>query len=722
MKLRDCLSQARTPALKRLRRHYGVVVGHDCGRANLIKRLCAAPLQPAMARELGIACQTPALIALQVVAGAGGQCDRSAFERAFGPCAVPPSQSIPPYSPAWLTTRGLLFVIANRVVLPEELLAAVPPPASALPVLDQDDPTWPLYDLAVLLVAAQAAGLAIEGRGTRLRSRVVHDLALRCATPAAPPYIHFLVELALATGLLQRAPSDVLRPGPYLAMWTARGPAEQLDELWRSWCALLPRRRRDQHARRMPCRDCRWLRDELVHRLAPSPLASLTPPAGQTDHSNPDPDPPLHLCLAPADLALLWAALPCVREGSCHAQGSGEGDATGRDPFGAARTAALSLLAGPLRWLDLCRTATASDGVLVTISLPPRGAALLANEPWPLALPDPWRYAPPDDAVPPRLCLAVPPEAECAALLRLGEFAAPLPSARGLWRIESHLVERHLRAGGGVEPLVAFLEHMTARPLPRAWRGELVWLSRIRAAATVTPVLLVESPAGLPPTRPPLSRALLRTLSPRAAVVHPGRMHLLRRALAGQDIDLVVNAEDGRVDQVAGAASALLAAGPRAGQQRVALAVGLRLLHALQDRGFIVPTLPWPPADALLACTEDEIMATRLWSQRLLDALDERHNPADASPADADPAPPTGQETPEVIRLAITHALEQSLPVRLCYATGGQGVAQWRLVEPHRLEAGDQAEYLRAYCHLAGAERTFRLDRILRCEPAVADP
>jgi predicted DNA-binding transcriptional regulator YafY len=56
--------------------------------------------------------------------------------------------------------------------------------------------------------------------------------------------------------------------------------------------------------------------------------------------------------------------------------------------------------------------------------------------------------------------------------------------------------------------------------------------------------------------------------------------------------------------------------------------------------------------------------------------------------------------------------LDRGQAVELTYDTGGQGDWTQRIVRPLAIEQRYGDWYMRAYCTLGQAERTFRLDRI----------
>jgi proteasome accessory factor C len=69
-----------------------------------------------------------------------------------------------------------------------------------------------------------------------------------------------------------------------------------------------------------------------------------------------------------------------------------------------------------------------------------------------------------------------------------------------------------------------------------------------------------------------------------------------------------------------------------------------------------------------------------------------------------------GGDTPLVGELR--RAVEEHRRIRLSYYTYGRDEHTVRVVEPHRLYADQGQLYLWGHCHEAGAERSFRIDRI----------
>jgi proteasome accessory factor C len=64
------------------------------------------------------------------------------------------------------------------------------------------------------------------------------------------------------------------------------------------------------------------------------------------------------------------------------------------------------------------------------------------------------------------------------------------------------------------------------------------------------------------------------------------------------------------------------------------------------------------------------------------------------------------------IRQGLRRAIDRQDVVTIAYDRGGQGDWSTRTVRPLALEQHADVWYLRAYCLLRNAERTFRVDRI----------
>jgi proteasome accessory factor C len=74
-----------------------------------------------------------------------------------------------------------------------------------------------------------------------------------------------------------------------------------------------------------------------------------------------------------------------------------------------------------------------------------------------------------------------------------------------------------------------------------------------------------------------------------------------------------------------------------------------------------------------------------------------------------------GRSDPEILR-ALRQATTDQTRVRLDYFTYGRDDRNERDVDPYRVFSDASAWYLYGHCHLAGAPRLFRLDRIFGLE------
>jgi len=71
-----------------------------------------------------------------------------------------------------------------------------------------------------------------------------------------------------------------------------------------------------------------------------------------------------------------------------------------------------------------------------------------------------------------------------------------------------------------------------------------------------------------------------------------------------------------------------------------------------------------------------------------------------------------------VISAAVATAINMSSDLLITYASGTSDVVSERRVSPHQVVLADGRAYLEGYCHLAGALRTFRLDRVIAVSTA----
>ena len=77
--------------------------------------------------------------------------------------------------------------------------------------------------------------------------------------------------------------------------------------------------------------------------------------------------------------------------------------------------------------------------------------------------------------------------------------------------------------------------------------------------------------------------------------------------------------------------------------------------------------------------------------------------------------------TPEAVRSVVDDALSRGRALRLVYAGATRDAITDRVVDPRAVVHQDGYDYLDAWCRSAGAQRTFRLDRVISAE-VLAEP
>lgn len=138
--------------------------------------------------------------------------------------------------------------------------------------------------------------------------------------------------------------------------------------------------------------------------------------------------------------------------------------------------------------------------------------------------------------------------------------------------------------------------------------------------------------------------------------------------------------------------------------------LGLRVLLGLGD---LVP-LPVPPPHAQLATAAARLAPAELGrleetARRLLDDLRDAIRGRDAF------YPALRPPDDDLLR-AVADALRHDRTLTITYRTLGDSAPRVRRVRPHSLEQRGELTYLRAWCYLAEAELTFRLDRVTSFE------
>jgi predicted DNA-binding transcriptional regulator YafY len=147
------------------------------------------------------------------------------------------------------------------------------------------------------------------------------------------------------------------------------------------------------------------------------------------------------------------------------------------------------------------------------------------------------------------------------------------------------------------------------------------------------------------------------------------------------------------------------------------------------DRSMTLPPLNFTPREAAavavaLSRSEDLLFArdARSALQKIVAAMPDQAVAEARSTADKVrllvlPSPVPDTEIAETI----WGAVRESCVLRIRYIDVG-GLETERMVEPQHVVVGPSGSYLTAWCHLRGADRVFRLDRITSAERTPSPP
>jgi hypothetical protein len=220
-----------------------------------------------------------------------------------------------------------------------------------------------------------------------------------------------------------------------------------------------------------------------------------------------------------------------------------------------------------------------------------------------------------------------------------------------------------------------------------------------------------------------LRAAVERLIAPNAAIIRPDRAPALARRLAGRGLLPAAPARD-----ASGSAPSSpplpLGYRPRRsretgfGQPALAhLALALRLCQILAD---LIPARYRPPHAIQLDI--DSRLDRR--ERALVDHLAREFEAAREAPATAG-GPATSRaasraDLPESVArhlIAIGDAIDAAASITIDYLAASAGEAATRVVDPLTIEWRGRVPYLIAFCHTSRANRTYRVDRILRIYP-----
>ena len=717
MELRDCLAVQTWRHLRAISQANGL--GFD---ANLTKTQAVDRLAAWLGGDEHLACLTAlpveARAGLRELVQVGGQMGSEVFAERFGPLRpyrpwrsdAPPAPWTEPQSATErLVYRGLIFAVTlgrarhsyRVLVLPDEFHEPVMAHLSltlpaALDVPRSFAPSPLCLDLLTLVGYLQREDVRpIWGRWlppTSLRTLnqlLVQPEDLRdVRSERRARRIPFLHYLAKAAGLI--APTaDLLKPTPVVQSWLERPSAERVRTLWNAW------------RESTESNEALWVTFQLPTGSAPAPVdrfrrlcrALACFPVGcalsvedwliALDEMDP-------FLLRPTPVYDDWAAL------------SADEQAKWRDTVGADLN---DLFTGPLTWFGVF--ASLKDASLTPkLVLTPLGAALLGRDD------GEWSEDPPPESlhVVPRpqetdeelavLC-AAPPGLPWTARFSLEALVSPLPGAPVHYRLTRASVLRALQRGHSVEGIMALLETLSDEPLPLPIFALLDEWGAAYGEVTIRPVTLlqVRDPALL--RRLAAVRRLRthfgETLSDRAVCVDSSRLPQLLRALERRGLMPCVEAGL--------AAVPVSAQGDLAPAERAFIVAALELYAALGESLADAPPVPY----ALLerwgqSLTAAERDAAKRAVRAVLDGLRRAGHPAVRRPHLPTPTGPLLER--------LETAIAGGEMVTIIYYTASRDHTSTRRITPLRLEWRGETAYCVAHCHLRGAERVFRVDRI----------
>jgi len=281
-------------------------------------------------------------------------------------------------------------------------------------------------------------------------------------------------------------------------------------------------------------------------------------------------------------------------------------------------------------------------------------------------------------------------------LLQLGSWIPGNPL-----RITGSSIAQAIRRGYDETRLIWLLEQATGIPLSRQRRLQLSEWRRQATSYQIRQMLVLET-AQSSQMKPVLQRASLRKwvlgqLSPRHVAVRPDMVPALQRWLDSQDIHLTHGVE--AVEQADWLSET----------SKNEAAYGWLAVQVLIELHRLIPLPITPPYWLLepLAARLTPIQQNELASlaTQIMEGIRESIRGRDAF------LPANQPVLPELVA-AIQHAIAGELEMVISYQTLGEPAPRQREVQPLSLAQQGTLYYMKAYCYLAEAERTFRLDRI----------
>ena len=513
-------------------------------------------------------------------------------------------------------------------------------------------------------------------------------------------FIHYLAERA---GLLDISGAGrYLKPTLLVKAWLSTPPARRIETLWNAWLKadkaagdLWRRYRLPTVGDDDPLARLRG----LIRALKMLPLDEAVPLDAFLDELSRD-DPAL---LRPDASYAAWEAI---------------GEYGQENYCGLVRSCLEKILGGPLAWFGAVRVEGIVDdpAAPLSVSLTPLGATLLQREaeeqkeppaqaPAEASLGAPLRLAL-EEKENPAITIHASADTPLPALWSLEEMAELVKEKPGRYALSRRSFLRALDRGHTVEGITAQLEGDSGDALSPGVLHLLYNWAEAHGQITLRPAMILQTrdPALLQElaSAKRVRDKFTATLSARAVTVDASALDLLVRQLEKRGLHATVERFAFRPAPQPEAVSAA---------DRVAIVAALRLAQHLSREAGLRQHLPYPLVrdwEASLSLPERDAAAS--WVSRVLDRLPRRYYRPEGDYRPPFPVEPLLPVLKEAIATGATveieyHAFERPITTRR--------------VDPLRLEQWGKRgrDYLIAFCHLRGEERTFRVDRIAQVEP-----
>ncbi len=515
------------------------------------------------------------------------------------------------------------------------------------------------------------------------------------------PRLAFLHYLAERAGLLSPTGTrGCLKPTLRVRDWMGASHAGRMQTLWEAWLS------RDEAAELL------WRRFRLPAVGQDDPLSRL---CGMLCAL-----PPL-LVGGPLPLDALLDELgrydPLLfRSQGAYCDWADWSDEAQGEYRGRVRECLADLLAGPVAWFGVVEVTGAKEdaGGSRLVGLTPLGASLCSSEATvETTLPDPsagegasegWLDLEVTEEQT-AIAVRVLPSAPLPALWTLEELADAVEGDARRYILSRGSLLRALDRGHTVEGIVSQLERDGGDALSPAVLHLLYTWAEAHGAIRIGRAMILQT------RDPELLRELgaakrvrekfTATLSARAVTVDGAAVDLLVRQIERRGLHVTVERRfDGSVLRAEEISSA----------DRVAMVAALRLAQELAHQVGMRLHMPYPLLqDWEAALTLEERDAAKGWANRVLERVPRRLWRAQD---DYRPPFPVAPLMP-----ALEEAIAGGKTVEIEYHAFDRPVTV-RRIDPLRLEQWGKGgkDYVVAFCHLRGEERTFRVDRIGRME------